>query len=707
MASVAAAINRASSSKVDAALWWSPHGALLARLEAIDSGETDSAAGDDGGGDGGRDLVRSLSEHHTWLLHGLARFKPPSSRSRDAIGAARLEVGVGATAGAEQVTIPVVGRLREAAVAASAVLGLDEMQAYFLVDRAAGGERAVVGEAEGEGEGKGAGLGVEKRGRLEGKAAQQRLVQEAAALYREERQNLLKCVRLLLVMQADASSPHASAIEGEVRALLDEGLLSNAMAQLRALPRFEPPKALDRAGVAEWAEASSLEACLLLDILILIASSNGCSAAVVLDIVTLVQELFFGFPPSAPLSPAPYSISPSSSSSSSSSSASLASLAISAASESLLSTALHRAVLLLIAAVNVEGAVVALAQGEKFSASSHPLSSPSALTDVDQRLSAWLSCILSAAAARGGGAGEIGLAGVMPVVGTGSSAAAGAGLDVSPVLLAWGLFRLLLQWLPDSSQLPSPALNPSVCVQAAYSAGALDRILSSLLSSSLPPTPPTTLEALGYMPSFWRSSAVPSQSSFEFLESTMGAALLLPLPPAYAALSSFSAPQALPVPRSGGLLVPLSALLILFFRLVHLAQQQDASSATWQTAIGSADVSTSAGLGGEEAAEELAACVRALLHLHSSPLVAAATANGLLPHGMTVDPTALITAILDGLLSSPALSSASSSSSSPSPPIAHTPSAAATLTAAACCLRMLAAFALLPSIAHPLPVRRT
>ncbi|GJP43533.1 hypothetical protein CLOM_g2983 [Closterium sp. NIES-68] len=214
MASVAAAINRASSSKVDAALWWSPHGALLARLEAIDSGETDSAAGDDGGGDGGRDLVRSLSEHHTWLLHGLARFKPPSSRSRDAIGAARLE---------------------------------------------------------------------------------------AAALYREERQNLLKCVRLLLVMQA---------------------------------------------------------------------------AAVVLDIVTLVQELFFGFPPSAPLSPAPYSISPSSSSSSSSSSASLASLAISAASESLLSTALHRAVLLLIAAVNVEGAVVALAQGEKFSASSHPLSSP-------------------------------------------------------------------------------------------------------------------------------------------------------------------------------------------------------------------------------------------------------------------------------------------------------------------------------------------
>ncbi|GJP43532.1 hypothetical protein CLOM_g2982 [Closterium sp. NIES-68] len=322
-----------------------------------------------------------------------------------------------------------------------------------------------------------------------------------------------------------------------------------------------------------------------------------------------------------------------------------------------------------------------------------------------------------------GGGGEIGLAGVMPVVGTGSSAAAGAGLDVSPVLLAWGLFRLLLQWLPDSSQLPSPALNPSVCVQAAYSAGALDRILSSLLSSSLPSHPSndpvmqgvvkrcvkgvTTAYLTAFDISDQRGTRLyallleiicrtfsEQESLFEFLESTMGAALLLPLPPAYAALSSFSAPQALP--------------------------QQDASSATWQTAIGSADVSTSAGLGGEEAAEELAvglsllshiltanqACVRALLHLHSSPLVAAATANGLLPHGMTVDPTALITAILDGLLSSPALSSASSSSSSPSPPIAHTPSAAATLTAAACCLRMLAAFALLPSIA-PLPVRRT
>ncbi|CAI5464257.1 unnamed protein product [Closterium sp. Yama58-4] len=211
MVGVAAAINRASSSKVDADLRWSPHGALLARLEAIDSRGSDNVEEEEG-----RELAKSLSEHHTWLLHGLARFKPPSSRSRDAIGAARLEVGVGGAAGTSQVTIPVVGRLREAAVTASAVLGLDETQAYFLADR-------------------------------------------IVALYQEERQSLLKCLRLLLAMQAVASSsPCASAIEGEVSALLKEGLLSNVMAQLRSLPRSQPPKALDRAGMAGWAEASSV-----------------------------------------------------------------------------------------------------------------------------------------------------------------------------------------------------------------------------------------------------------------------------------------------------------------------------------------------------------------------------------------------------------------------------------------------------------------
>ncbi|CAI5996357.1 unnamed protein product, partial [Closterium sp. NIES-65] len=67
-----------------------------------------------------------------------------------------------------------------------------------------------------------------------------------------------------------------------------------------------------------------------------------------------------------------------------------------------------------------------------------------------------------------------------------------------------------------------------------------------------------------------------------------------------------------------------------------------------------------------------------------------------------LDPTALITAILDGLLSYPALSAPSSpyssSSSSPSSSsTSHSPSAATALTSAACCLRILAAFALL----HP------
>ncbi|CAI5483820.1 unnamed protein product [Closterium sp. Yama58-4] len=522
--------------------------------------------------------AKILSEHHTWLLHGLARFKPPSSRSRDAIGAARLEVGVGGPAGASQVTIPVVGRLREAAVTASAVLGLDETQAYFLADRVGGGERALVGEAEGEGTGKGA--GGEKKGGLEEKEEQRRLVQEVVALYQEERQSLLKCLRLLLAMQgsrllwpsplydttimiawrylpavegevsallkeggllshllysspplisppispADTPSPYAGAVEGEVSALLKEGLLSNVIAQLRSLPRSQPPKALDRAGMAGWAEASSLEACLLLDILILIliASRNGCRAAAILDIVTLVQlnnallpfsclplsfllllttQIFkdfrFLFLHTSHLTSAD---------------------PISSAAESLLSTALHRAVLLLIAAVDVEGVVVALAKGTNFSSSQHPLSSPSDLSQVDQRLSAWLSCLLSAAAATakggaggrgqseefddavgmaeegmeevygaGGGGRLIGLGALVPLVGTGSGA--GAGSDVSPVLLAWGLIRMLLQWLPDSSQLPPPTLNPGVCVQAAYAAGALDWILSSLLSSSLPSHP--------------------------------------------------------------------------------------------------------------------------------------------------------------------------------------------------------------------------
>ncbi|CAI5464255.1 unnamed protein product [Closterium sp. Yama58-4] len=177
----------------------------------------------------------------------------------------------------------------------------------------------------------------------------------------------------------------------------------------------------------------------------------------------------------------------------------------------------------------------------------------------------------------------------------------------------------------------------------------------------------------------------------------MGAALLLPLPPACVSLSALSAPQPLLLPFCGGLLVPagargevaeggnglslvhfeapLSALLILLLRLVHRAQQdQDASSAaaTWQSAIGGANISASAaGLEGEEeAAEELSvglsllsnllasnqACVRALLHLHSSPLVAAALANGLLPRGMT-HPERVAAALSSSTFSPSALSS--------------------------------------------------
>ncbi|CAI7794755.1 unnamed protein product [Closterium sp. NIES-53] len=353
------------------------------------------------------------------------------------------------------------------------------------------------------------------------------------------------------------------------------------------------------------------------------------------------------------------------------------------------------------------------------STSQHPLSSPSDLSQVDQRLSAWLSCLLSAASAKGGASGrgereefgsgvgmaeegiEEGYVSCAARMGSLAHAAAVAAGFLSPAgtvplsALLLLLFHLGHSTSQDHTTPPSPPFPPSlVCYSflpttpgpperaaplalpswAQHIAGLLSQLKSHLFLPFTTPGSPERAAPLA-LPSWPQHIArphntalppVPSLVCYSFLPTTPGpperapdlalpswaqhiagllsrliSHLFLPFttpgsPERAAPLALPSWPQhiarphntaLLPVPslvcysflpttpgppeRAPDLALP-SALLILLFRLVHRAQQdQDASPA---------DISASvAGVGeGEEAAEELSVGLSLLSHLLSA-----------------------------------------------------------------------------------------
>jgi hypothetical protein len=115
MASVALAIEKASSKAVSGELWWESHTQLFYALDKCGS----VGGGGGGGRDGGalrRDrveeeddgfshtqaeqlsrtdsrLAQRLRAHHQWLLNTVSGFKAPNSTSKAALSASQIDIG--------------------------------------------------------------------------------------------------------------------------------------------------------------------------------------------------------------------------------------------------------------------------------------------------------------------------------------------------------------------------------------------------------------------------------------------------------------------------------------------------------------------------------------------------------------------------------------------------------------------------------------
>ncbi|KAG5576284.1 hypothetical protein H5410_056418 [Solanum commersonii] len=110
------ASRRSTTKIVDASLWWDPFPHLLAELESV-SPSSDLPP----------PLEKKIKENHAWFLDTVSLFKPPNLKSREALDACRLKIGL------HQITVKT--DKKEAALKISSALCLDEVQSYILVDR--------------------------------------------------------------------------------------------------------------------------------------------------------------------------------------------------------------------------------------------------------------------------------------------------------------------------------------------------------------------------------------------------------------------------------------------------------------------------------------------------------------------------------------------------------------------------------------------
>ncbi|KAI3428139.1 hypothetical protein D9Q98_006522 [Chlorella vulgaris] len=193
------------------ALWWPPFQKLYNQLETLKLEPSAVPA----------DVLRStLAEYEPWLTRGVAGFLPPSEASRRA-----LDTQPSLSIGSKK--LPVEAGLRAAALDVSAMLALDEVQAYILLRRwvAKAGTQALLPAAGGTaGGGAAAGASLSPDQRL-----------EVAQLYSGERLYLLKSVEgLLWEGERVEGGPLLDVIEGTLASLLDANLEDTIFTSLQA-----------------------------------------------------------------------------------------------------------------------------------------------------------------------------------------------------------------------------------------------------------------------------------------------------------------------------------------------------------------------------------------------------------------------------------------------------------------------------------------
>ncbi|PKU67880.1 hypothetical protein MA16_Dca027279 [Dendrobium catenatum] len=124
-ASLTAATISTTSKLLDESLWWE---SFVVLLEELDSAPTLSDLDDN--------MVNKLKRNHPWFLDSVSRFKSPNELSRRALDSNEISLGLH--------SIVIEPKLKEAALRASKVLCLDEVQTYILVSRSVENDRSIA-----------------------------------------------------------------------------------------------------------------------------------------------------------------------------------------------------------------------------------------------------------------------------------------------------------------------------------------------------------------------------------------------------------------------------------------------------------------------------------------------------------------------------------------------------------------------------------
>eukprot|EP00850_Spirogloea_muscicola_P018369 SM000167S02982 [mRNA] locus=s167:190020:201399:- [translate_table: standard] len=272
-----------SRAAADAKLWWDPFSGLLASLDGLCAAAEDNARREGAQKPAAlqqarevllrrraSELAESLGEHRHWLLATLDGFLSPSSSSRVALEGTSVQLG--------SQELKVDPALRASALKASDYLLLDEVQAYLLISRTA----APAG-----------------RGGVDDDTA---VLQKAISLYFEERQCLLKCVRLLIMLRPEGDGYFGgddalSKVVQEAAELVQQVLAANVVYLVVRQLTGKASKHLVHGEAEAWQQQWDAELVLLLDLLLTLhsvpPSADKLTAAAFLDLHQVFQKHLF------------------------------------------------------------------------------------------------------------------------------------------------------------------------------------------------------------------------------------------------------------------------------------------------------------------------------------------------------------------------------------------------------------------------------
>eukprot|EP00898_Chlorokybus_atmophyticus_P008278 jgi/Chlat1/8451/Chrsp80S00649 len=219
------------SAGLEASLWWPPHRLLYETLERADLGQCPAD-----------ELAERLKQHEEWLLRTLSMFRSPSATSKAALSQSSISLG--------SHTISVQPKLRDIALRVSAVLNLDEVQSYILLERFVEEQKLDARSLD---------------------APDLGLFVKIVVYHFTERARLLNCLHTLLrICEArEETQPYFKAACDCVERLITKGLEDQLCTQLRNI--FQSPVDVSLPGTEiACEEQSMLEQSLLLEILALL-----------------------------------------------------------------------------------------------------------------------------------------------------------------------------------------------------------------------------------------------------------------------------------------------------------------------------------------------------------------------------------------------------------------------------------------------------